>query len=240
MGLAACIILGVLPTAVFPKPHRSSFTFKQVFTETLKTTWEACRRRECLIGFALFLAPVGACAAINLFSGLGADFHVSEHVVVLVTGAGCAVATSIGSLAGGYAANHVSRGYLYLSAGAGIAAVSMTLALTEHTVAAFIAGALIYNALTAVVYASFNALGFQLVGQKNAVASTQLALFTAAINAAVVYMTKADGQGWKHFGVRGLFFVDGLASLVALIPLLILVKRGLPAARQVELAEVKS
>lgn len=240
IGLAACIILGVLPTAVFPKPHRSSFTFKQVFTETLKTTWEACRRRECLIGFALFLAPVGACAAINLFSGLGADFHVSEHVVVLVTGAGCAIATSIGSLAGGYAANHVSRGYLYLSAGAGIAAVSMTLALTEHTVAAFIAGALIYNALTAVVYASFNALGFQLVGQKSAVASTQLALFTAAINAAVVYMTKADGQGWKHFGVRGLFLVDGLASLVALIPLLILVKRGLPAARQVELAEVKS
>jgi MFS transporter, PAT family, beta-lactamase induction signal transducer AmpG len=238
LGLAACIILGVLPTTVFPAPHRSSFNLRQVFTDTLKTTWEACRRRECLVGFALFLAPVGAAAAINLFSGLGADFNVSEHVVVLVTGAGCAIATSIGSLAGGYAANHVSRGYLYLSAGAGIVAVSLTLALTPHTVAAFIAGALIYNALTGVVYASFNALGFQLVGQKSAVASTQLALFTAAINAAVDYMTWADGQGWKHFGVRGLFLVDGLASLVALLPLLILVRRGLPAPRQVELAEV--
>ena len=231
-GLAVCIVLGVLPTAVFPVSRRSSFKFKQVFTETLKTTWAASRRRECLVGFALFLAPVGAAAAINLFSGLGADFHTSEHVVVLVTGAGCAIATSIGALAGGYAANRVNRGYLYLGASAAIVVVSLTLALIGHTVAAFIAGALIYNALTGVVYASFNALGFQLVGRESAVASTQLGLFTAAINAAVVYMTWADGQGYKHFSVRGLFLVDALASAVALVPLLMLVKKQLRRERE--------
>jgi MFS family permease len=228
MGLAAVIVLGVLPTLAFPEPRRSSFTFIQVFTDARRTTWKACTKRECLVGFALFLAPVGAAAGINLFSGLGRDFHTSEHVVVLVTGAGCAVATAIGALVGGYAANRVNRGYLYLSAAAGIATVSLTLALTGHSEAAFIAGALIYNALTGVVYASFNALGFQLVGNKSTVASTQLALFTAAINAAVVYMTWADGQGYKHFGVRGLFLVDALASAVALLPLLLLMKKGLP------------
>ena len=232
LGVATCIVLGVLPTVVFPASRRSSFTFGEVFTETLKTTWQACRRRECLVGFALFLAPVGAAAGINLFSGLGRDFHTSEHVVVLVTGLGCAIAASIGALVGGYAANHMSRGYLYLGAGAGIVAVSLTLALTGHTAAAFIAGALIYNALTGVVYASFNALGFQLTGQKSAVASTQLALFTAAINAAVVYMTWADGQGYKHFGVRGLFLVDGLASAVALVPLAMLVRKRLSGVRE--------
>lgn len=236
-GLAACILLGVLPTSVFPASRHSSFKFRQVFTDTLKTTWEASWRRECLVGFALFLAPVGAAAAINLFSGLGSDFHASEHLVVLVTGAGCAIATSIGSLAGGYAANHVSRGYLYLGAAAAIVVVSLSLALTGHTVAAFVAGALIYNGLTGVIYASFNALAFQLVGQKSAVASTQLGLFTAAINAAIVYMTWADGQGYKHFGVRGLFLVDALASLVALAPLLLLVKRQLGAERAMALVE---
>jgi MFS family permease len=237
VGLAACIVLGVLPTIVFPAPRRSAFHVTQVFTDALKATWEASKRRECLVGFALFLAPVGAAAAINLFSGLGADFHVAEHTVVLVMGAGCAIATSIGALAGGYAANHVPRGYLYLGAAAGIVAVSLTLALTGHSVAAFIAGALIYNALTGVVYAAFNALGFQLVGRNSAVASTQLALFTAAINAAVVYMTWADGRGYADFGVRGLFLVDGLASAVALLPLLLLVRRGLPGPGAVELAE---
>lgn len=233
-GLAACIVLGVLPTVVFPASRRSAFKFKQVFTETVKTTWVACKRRECLVGFALFLAPVSAAAAINLFSGLGADFRVAEHTVVLVTGAGCAIATSIGALAGGYAANHVSRGYLYLVAGTGTAAVSIMLALTGHSVAMFIVGALIYNALTGVIYAAFNALGFQLVGRTSAVASTQLALFTAALNAAVVYMTWADGRGYAHFGVRGLFLVDGLASAVALLPLLLLVRRGLPGPRTVD------
>ncbi len=236
-GLAVCILLGVLPTVVFPASHRSSFRFAQVFTDALKATWVACRRRECLVGFALFLAPVSAAAAINLFSGLGADFHVAEHTVVLVTGAGCAIATSIGALAGGYAANRVSRGYLYLAAGAGTAAVSLTLALTGHSAAAFIAGALTYNALTGVIYAAFNALGFQLVGRTSAVASTQLALFTAALNAAVVYMTWADGRGYAHFGVRGLFLVDGLAGALALLPLLLLVRRGLPGPRAVELVE---
>ena len=231
-GLAACIVLGVLPSTVFPKSRRSSFTFGQVFTDTLKATWKACKRRECLVGFALFLAPVGAAAAINLFSGLGTDFDASPHTVVLVTGLGCAIATSIGALAGGYAANHVSRGYLYLSAATGIVAVSLTLALTRHTEAAFIAGALIYNALTGVVYASFNALAFQLTGQESTVASTQLALFTAAINAAVVYMTWADGQGYRHFGVRGLFLVDGLASAVALVPLAMLVRKRLSGVRE--------
>lgn len=236
-GMAACIVLGVLPTVMFPASRRSAFKFKQVFTETVMTTWAACRRQECLVGFALFLAPIAAAAAINLFSGLGADFHVPERTVVLVTGAGCAIATSIGALAGGYAANHVSRGYLYLAAGAGTAAVSLTLALTGHSVAMFIAGALIYNALTGVIYAAFNALGFQLVGRTSAVASTQLALFTAALNAAVVYMTWADGRGYAHFGVRGLFLVDGLASAVALIPLLLLVRRGLPGPQAVGLVE---
>lgn len=191
----------------------------------------ACRRKECLVGFALFLAPAGSAAAINLFSGLGPQFHASEHTVVLVTGVGCAIVTSIGALAGGYAANHLPRGYLFLGAAAGIAGVSITLALTGHTVFAFIAGALVYNGLTGVVYASFNALAFQLTGQQSPVASTQLALFTASFNAAVVYMTWADGQGFGHFGVRGLFLVDGLACAAAVIPLLVLVKGGLTGAR---------
>lgn len=237
LGLGACIVLGALPALWLPKSRKSSFTYGQVFSETLKTTWKLCRTRKCLVGFALFLAPVGAAAATNLFAGLGKDFRTSEHVVVLVTGGGCAIATAIGSLVGGYIANRANRGYLYLSGAAGIVIVSLTLALTGHTMAAFIAGALIYNGLTGSVYAAFNALCFQLVGNDSAVASTQLALFTAAINAAVVYMTWADGLGYKQFGVRGLFLVDALASAVAIVPLLLLAKKGLPKVSEGMLAE---
>lgn len=226
-GLGACILLGVAPTLLFPEPAKSAFRFRQIFTETLKSTWKTSKTKDCLTGFALFLAPASAEAAINLFSGMGKDFHTSEPTVVWVTGAGCAISASLGAILGGYAANRVSRGYLYLGAGLTTSVCTLALALSPHTPTAFILGALVYNGLAGVVYAAFNALGYQLVGQQSAVASTQLGLFAAAMNGAVVYMTWADGRGYKHFGVRGLLLTDSLASMFSAILLLALLGKRL-------------
>ncbi len=227
VGLGACIVLGTLPTMLFPEPRKSSFRFRQIFTDAVRATWRASKTKECLTGFALFLAPASAVAAINLFSGMGRDFHTSEHTVMWITGAGCAVSTSLGALLGGYAANKISRGFLYLSAGIGAGLTALTLAFAPHTSMSFIWGALLYNGLAGVAYAAFNALGYQLVGQKSAVASTQLGLFSAATNAAIVYMTWADGQGYKHFGVQGLLLTDGAASIISATLLLLLLWKQL-------------
>jgi MFS family permease len=227
VGIGVCIVLGVLPTAWFPAPKRSSFHFRQVFTDAMKATWRASKTKECLTGFALFLAPASAVAAINLFSGMGRDFHTNEHTVIWITGAGCAISASIGSLLGGYAANRVSRGRMYLFAGLAASCCAIAMALSPHTSTAFVVGVLLYNGIAGVAYAAFNALGFQLVGQKTAVASTQLGLFSASTNAAIVYMTWADGQGYKHFGVRGLLLTDGLASMISAVILLALLGRQL-------------
>jgi len=54
-----------------------------------------------------------------------------------------------------------------------------------------------------------------------------MGLFAAATNGAIVFMTWADGRGYRHFGVRGLLTVDGVASLATAIPLLFLVYREL-------------
>jgi MFS family permease len=227
LGLGGCILLGTAPTILFPRPGKSCFHFRQIFTDAIKATWQASKTKECLTGFALFLAPAGAVAAINLFSGMGRDFHASEHTVIWIAGAGCAISTSLGALAGGYAANRISRGYLYLSAGIATSLFTLALAFAPHTATSFIWGVLIYNGLAGVVYAAFNALGYQLVGQKSPVASAQLGLFAASTNAAIVYMTWADGQGYKHFGVRGLLLTDSLASLISAILLLTLLGKRL-------------
>ena len=226
--LAAFVLLGTAATASFPAPRRSLFGFRQIFSDALHTAWRTAKRGDCLIGFALFLSPAGAAAAMNLFSALGGDFHASERVVIAVTGAGCAISASLGALGGGYAANRVSRARLFLLGGAGTATVALCMAFLPQTQPAFIAGAILYSGLTGVVLAAFNALAYQLVGQTSAVASTQLGLFLAALNAAIVYMTWADGQGYKHFGIRGLFLIDGLSGLLSIIPLLWLVHRGTP------------
>lgn len=227
LGLAGCIALGTIPISLFPEPRKSAFRFRQIFTDAMKATWKASKAKECLVGFALFLAPASAAAAINLFSGMGRDFHASEHTVIWITGAGCALSASLGALLGGYAANRVSRGYLYLAAGMTASIVAIALAFSPRTSISFIWGALLYNGVAGIVYAAFNALGFQIVGQRSAVASTQLGLFAAATNAAIVYMTWADGQGYKHFGVRGLLLTDGLASIISGIILLSLLWRQL-------------
>ncbi len=227
LGLGLVIILGTAPTLLFPEATKSAFHFRQIFTDAMKATWRACKTKEVLTGFCLFLVPASAEAAINLFSGMGNNFHTSTTTVVWVTGAGCAITASIGALLGGYAANRFSRGYLYLGAGLTTSVVSVTMALTPHTPMAFILGALIYNGLAGVTYAAFNALGFQLVGQENPVASTQLGLFAAATNFAIVYMTWADGLGYKHFGVRGLMLTDGLASMISASLLLALLGKRL-------------
>jgi MFS family permease len=234
LGLGACVVLSTMPTLFFPKPRKSSFHFRQIFTYALRATWRASKTKECLTGFALFLAPAGAVAAINLFSGMGEDFHTSEHIVIWITGAGCAVGTSVGALVGGYAANRISRGYLYLCAGMATGLFTLAWAFCPHTPTSFVWGVLVYNSIAGVAYAAFNSLGYELVGQTSPVASAQLGLFAASTNAAIVYMTWADGQGYKHFGVRGLLLTDSLASLISGILLLSLLSKRLNKTQQAE------
>jgi len=231
LGLGAAIVLGAAPALLFPEATRSAFRFRQIFTDALKTTWRACKTKEVLTGFAVFLVPASAEAAINLFSGMGDDFHTPTSTVVWVTGAGCAITASIGALLGGYAANRVSRGRLYLGAGLVTSFVALAMALAPHTPMDFILGALVYNGLAGVVYAAFNAFGYELVGNNSAVASTQLGLFSASTNFAIVYMTWADGLTSKSFGVTGLLLTDSLASMVSAILLLILLRKLLTRPR---------
>lgn len=229
-GFGIVIILFALPLTMFPSARASAFSIRQVFTTALRDTWKASKKRECLAGFALFLAPASSVAAINLFSGLGKDFHTDPALVIGITGAGCAASASIGALVGGRAAGRFPRGYVYLGGGIGAAVCAIVMALTPHTPAAFIAGVLIYNALAGVAYAAFTALGLQLVGHHSTVASTQLGLFAAATNGAIVYMTWLDGRGYRHFGVRGLLLTDGLVAIAAAIPLLFFVRHELRRA----------
>lgn len=230
-GLAVVVMLGGLPMLLFPPAGSSSFSLAQAFSSALRATWLACKRRDCLVGFALFLSPAAAVGAINLFSGLGKDFHTGEHTVIAITGAGCAITASLGSLLGGFASGRVPRAYVYLAAGISAGACALTMAFTPHTPAAFIGGVLLYNGCAGISYAAFTALSLQLVGHSNPVAATQLGLFAAATNGAIVFMTWADGRGYAHYGVRGLLTVDGAGAILTGFPLLYLVYRELRSRR---------
>jgi PAT family beta-lactamase induction signal transducer AmpG len=234
--LALLVLLGGIPLLFFPPARKSSFSLYQAFSSALAATWQVSTRRDSLIGFILFLSPAAAVAAINLFSGLGNDFHTSERMVIAVTGAGCAITASIGSLLGGFASGRLPRGYVYLSGGIAAGICSLTMAFTLHTQHAFVVGVLVYNACAGIIYAAFTALCLELVGHGSPVAATQLGLFAAATNGAIDFMTWADGRGYKHFGVRGLLTTDGAATFLAAIPLLYLFYRELQRKKRITVA----
>ncbi len=223
--MIACVALAsTLFLLVFPKPADPQFGLRQILGGTFRSIVKTSRQPQVMTGFLLFLAPASCVAAINLFASLGNEFHASPQWVVWTTGAGAAATSAIGSIVGGYIADRVDRGVLYLGGGILAGLCALVMAATPHTQATFAVGVLTYNCLAGICYAAFTALGLQLVGIRNPTAATQLALFAAATNGAIVYMTWADGQGFRLFGLRGLFLVDGLSALGAAIPLLLFLR----------------
>lgn len=209
----------------FPRPLDPVIKLAQVFGGTLRSVVQTCRQSHVLFGFLLFLLPVGAVAAINLFSGLGNDFHAAPARVVWVTGAGVAISSSIGALVGGYLADRLNRCVLYLSGGITAGLTSLAMAFMMHNEITFTIGVLFYNAVAGLIYAAFTALSLQLTGTGNPTAATQMALFAASTNGAIVYMTWLDGQGYRLFGVKGLFLVDGIAAIATGLILMVFVLR---------------
>lgn len=208
----------------YPNPAEPQLGLREILGGTFRSVVQTSRQPQVLTGFLLFLAPASCVAAINLFAGLGKEFHTRPQWVVWTTGAGAAVTSAIGSILGGYIADRVERGVLYLGGGILAGACALGMAVTPHTQVTFTVGVLAYNGVAGVCYAAFSALCLQLVGIRNPTAATQLALFAAAANAAIVYMTWADGQGFRMFGIRGLLLVDGLAAIGAAIPLLLFLR----------------
>jgi MFS family permease len=235
--LVILIVLSVLPVFFLPAPAQPKLVLRRAIPDTLRGAWETSKQRSSLIGFALFLSPTGAFGASNLFSGLGNDFHASPQQVIVITGAGVSIASSIGAIVGGFLADRFSRGYVYLAGGILAGGCGLALAFSGLVPQSFIAGVLGYSIVVGISYAAFSALALQLTGAGHVVAATQITLFGSAGNAAIAYMTWADGQGYRLFGVRGLFYMDSGASLLAAIPLLLLVHRELSRSRRT--AEVK-
>ncbi len=236
VAVAGTVLLSTLVTLWFPKPRPSQFRLGQIFSETTRAIWQVSKRRDSLVGFALFLSPASCVAAINLFSALGKDFGASTNAVIWLTGAGCAISSSMGALAGGYLAGCLPRVYIYIGAGIAAACCALAAAFSPHTPAAFAASVLVYNAIAGISYAAFTALTLELTGPDNPVASTQMGLFNMIGNAAVSYMTWFDGLGYRAYGVTGLLAVDGFASIAAAVPLCFLVRSHIRRKRARQIA----
>ena len=211
-----CVLPGFL-LLYFPNAKNPDLRISEAFKVAKSLLLRASAMKNFKVGLILFLAPASSVAAINLFSGLGNDFGLSPRKTIWITGTGCAAAAALGSVLCGYILNKSDRVRIYLSCGLFAALCSFAMAFAPQKPITFAVGVLAYNFVAGAAYASFNALSLALVSDNIDSASSQLGVFSAASNLAIVYMTWLDGMGYRYFSAPGLLVVDASASVLAVV-----------------------
>ena len=232
-GLLAVTV--VAPTAMLffiPLPTKPTRGASETFRNFFGDLYHVCKRPGCIVGLICFVLPTACFALTNLFSGMGADFHTPERWVTALTGTGVAIACSVGCLAGIWFCGRYLRRNVYILTGFGGAAAALGLIWAPHTLQWFAAGVLAYNFCQGINYTAFSALCYEIVGPRNLLGSTQMALLAAAVNLPISYMTAVDGHFHTTHGLTGMLAVDALSTLVVGATLLLVFRRiGLGRAR---------
>jgi predicted MFS family arabinose efflux permease len=162
-----------------------------------------------------------------LFSGIAVDYHVAAQTVVWISGFGGGLFTVLGSLAGGWICDRMSR-WLAYALGALLSAIcAIGMLLGPLSALTFAIGASLYLTVQGISFATYSALTLELVGPARRSAATRQTLYAAVGNAPVMYMTWLDGQGYKYFGTRGLLGTDALSNVIAAGIVLLLIGRSI-------------
>lgn len=206
--------------------------------------WATVRSREGFTGLLICLAPVGCGALTNLFSGMAKDFGAGQHVVEAVNGLGGGLAGAAGSLVGGWLADRMNRRLAYALSGGLTALSGLGMMLAPLSPTTYAVGVLAYSFANGVAFATWAGMVLEMVGHTAAVAS-KYALFTAASNMAISYVTALDGQAsaWTGLGAawdalgsarRALAFDTAVTfvGIGALLAMVTVTRRMAPAGEQ--------
>jgi MFS family permease len=156
--------------------------------------WDLVRQPRGALVAAMFLTPIGAGAANNLWSAVAEEWHASANIVALVTGAAGACVAAAGCAIGGWWADRMDRRVVYLAGGGILAVVGTVLAVTPRTPLLFTTGTLSYTMTVGICNAAFSALLLGTVGR--GAAASKCAILGAIANVPISYMTAFDG--WVH------------------------------------------
>ena len=226
--LGAMVMAPTVMLLFIPLPAKPTRGAADVFGNFFSDLYRVCRAKSCLLGLLCFLSPTACFALTNLFSTLGRDFHASEWWVTALNGPLVAAVCSLGCLAGIWICSRFSRRTVYVVAGFGGAAAALAMIWMPRTLMFFAIGVLVYNFFQGINYTALTAFEFEIVGPGNPLASTQIALLTAASNAPISYMTRIDGHVYGKHGLNGMLAADALSSLAVGTVLLLVFHRMRP------------
>ncbi len=224
--VAVAVLLPLLvlaPTLLlryFPAPREPEGRLQENFTAMVRSLRRVLGEGRVWAGLTIFLMPVGAFALTNLFSTMGADFGATETLVTGLNGPAVAVACSVGCLVAIPLCKRLRRRNIYIVAGLGAAMAAMAMGLLPHTAAIYAAGLLAYNLFQGFSYTAFTALELEIVGSRNALSGTMMAMLTASSNVPISGMTWVDSRMHDLRGLSAMLYTDAAASVATAVLLL--------------------
>lgn len=240
VGAAFLLLAVLLPIVLFlfiPAPPPDKLLASESFGRFGRAILDLLRRREVLIGLALFVLPSASFALTNVLGGIGKDYHADAQTVSLFAGAGSIAAGVGGSFLVPRLARKIALRPLYLIigiVGAMFTLSTLLLPRAPWTFGFVFTGEIVFQALA---FTAAFGIAFEIIGPGNPLAATLFTLLIASMNLPITYMGMLDGWGYDRGGLVGSFLMDAGLSLSACILLAIVLRRWLFAARPAPLPE---
>lgn len=174
----------------------------------LLDVWQTIKTKMGLLGLIIVLLPTGTCAASSLFAAFAKDWDASADVVALVTGVIGGLITGLGSLAGGWICDKISRKLSYLLFGLLQGACAVGMAFFPHTSQMYILWTLLYSITAGMAYSAYNAVTLEAIGK--GAAATKFEVYASVSNAPIYMMTFIEGVIYTKFGANGLLNTEAL------------------------------
>jgi PAT family beta-lactamase induction signal transducer AmpG len=232
------LVIGLIAAApvpfflLIPCPPADGRLAHEGFRDFVRDVGALLRQGTVLWTLLLFLMPAASFALTNALGGFGNDFHTSERIVSLLSGAGLVVAGVVGSLMIPVLSKGVRPRPLYLMVGGFGALFTLILVVTPHMPATFGLAMLGENVFQAAAFSVENMIILRTIGPNNPLAATQFGLLNAATSVPLTYMQVLDGQGYGRAGVNGSLLADALisgAAVLVLAGVLWIWRRRIPA-----------
>lgn len=240
IGALFILIAMLLPAVLFlfiPAPPPDKLLASESFGRFGRAILALLRRREVLIGLALFMLPSASFSLTNVLGGIGKDYHASAETVSLFAGAGSILAGIGGSFLVPRLARKIALRPLYLLigiVGAMFTLSTLLLPRAPWTFGVVFTGEIIFQALA---FTAAFGITFQIIGPDNPLAATLFTLLIAAMNLPITYMGMLDGWGYDRGGLVGGFLTDAGLSMAACVLLALVLRRWLFGARQPQVGE---
>jgi MFS transporter, PAT family, beta-lactamase induction signal transducer AmpG len=192
--------------------------------QTLATIWHEFKatflRWEAVPYTLVILFPMGSGSMIQLLPGLAADYHINGQQVGWINGLAGSLLMAAGALAATLFPARARAAVIYLLVCLINEVALAVLWLGPLRPSTYLIGTILFLFTVGACYALFTAVVLEFLGSSGKSGSARYSIINSLGNVPVAYMAFVDGQGYAHWGARGMPGADVVLGTVGGVALL--------------------